>query len=166
MALDDAWAEVRRSASFSRCARYRYSLSRQWTQGSGICVFIGLNPSIADEQADDPTIRRCMGFARDWGYQELTVVNLFAYRTPSPTVLKRCKDPVGPGNRRALRAACQSATMIVAAWGTQGEYLKQSHKLSRIWKRYELFCFSLTKNGHPVHPLYQRRDAHLVRYEF
>jgi len=78
---------VVRSASFSRCGKYRYQLVRQWVDGQGCCVFIGLNPSTADHRNDDPTIRRCMGFARRWGYQKMVMINLFAYRTPHPAEL-------------------------------------------------------------------------------
>lgn len=157
-------AELHRSASFSRCKRYRYSLRRQWMVGQGTCVFIGLNPSVADEQADDPTIRRCMGFACDWGYRQLIVVNLFAYRTPSPAELKACENPVGPGNSRAVRAACRSADLIVAAWGTHGVHRDQAMKMSQRLDTYKLHCFSRTKKGHPVHPLYQPRRARLQEF--
>ena len=157
-------SQPQRSANFSRCGQYRYQLRRRWLDGHGCCVFIGLNPSIADAQADDPTIRRCMGYARDWGYQELVVINLFAYRTPHPTELKRSSDPVGPGNRRHIRAACKSADLIVAAWGTNGVFRNQAQKMSRLWDGSDVFCFSLTKNRQPAHPLYQRRDAKLLRF--
>lgn len=157
-------AELQRSANFSRCKRYRYSLRRRWNSGYGQCVFIGLNPSVADTQADDPTIRRCMNFAHDWGYQELVVVNLFAYRTPQPAELRRATDPVGPNNRRAVRAVCRSANLIVAAWGVHGGFRNQAQLMSDIWRDQELFCFSQTRDGHPVHPLYQRRDAALNVY--
>jgi len=76
--------EIERKASFSHCKRYRYQLLRRWEGGIGRCVIVGLNPSTADAQNDDPTIRRCMGFAQDWGFNELIMVNLFAYRTPHP----------------------------------------------------------------------------------
>lgn len=154
-----------RKASFSRCKTYRYWLSRQFSKGSGHCVFIGLNPSIADVNNDDPTIRRCMGFASDWGYQKLTVVNLFAFRTPSPEELKRALSPEGTRNRGALREACQDADCIVAAWGVHGTFLAQSSRLSRIWTNHRLQCFGVTKNGQPIHPLYQPRNANLHAYK-
>lgn len=150
---------VTRSARFSRCGSYRYELLRSWDEGSGCCVFIGLNPSTADAGVDDPTVRRCMGFARDWGYQQLRLVNLFAYRTPYPRELVRCSDPAGSANRRAIRRACRSADKVVAAWGAHGSLRDQAQKLSDIWADLTLECFGLTQTGHPLHPLYQRRDA-------
>ena len=152
---------VDRRAGFSRCRAYRYWLSRHFAKGSGHCVFIGLNPSTGDADTDDPTIRRCMGFASDWGYQYLTVVNLFAYRTPSPAALKRASNPEGQGNRAALRTACKNADCIVAAWGNHGSYRNQSTRLARLWNNYPLSCFGTTLTGHPIHPLYQPRDARL-----
>ncbi|MFK8078919.1 MAG: DUF1643 domain-containing protein [Granulosicoccus sp.] len=152
---------IRRRAGFSRCKHYRYWLHREFSQGSGHCVFIGLNPSIGDASSDDPTIRRCMGFVSDWGYSQLTVVNLFAFRTPDPTILKSVSAPEGPGNRAALRRACRESDCIVAAWGTHGVYLEQSNKLSRLWSAHALNCFGQTKNRQPVHPLYQPKNAKL-----
>ena len=152
---------IERGASFSRCKSYRYWLSRRFDAGSGHCVFIGLNPSTGDANTDDPTIRRCMGFARDWGYRQLTVVNLFAYRTPSPAVLKCVPSPEGRGNRAALTKACKDADCIVAAWGNHGSYREQSCRLARLWQTYPLRCFGTTQTGQPIHPLYQPRVARL-----
>ncbi|MFK7860675.1 MAG: DUF1643 domain-containing protein [Granulosicoccus sp.] len=155
---------IKRRAGFSRCKSYRYWLYREFEHGSGHCVFIGLNPSTGDASSDDPTIRRCMGFAHDWGYRQLTVVNLFAYRTPSPSMLKCVPVPEGPGNRAALRKACREADNIVAAWGTHGLYLNQAHRLAKLWAPYALNCIGQTKNLQPVHPLYQPKTASLKPY--
>lgn len=155
---------IERRASFSRCQRYRYQLKRRWEGGDGRCVFIGLNPSTADVSADDPTIRRCIGFAQDWGFNELIMVNLFAYRTPHPSILKQYDDPVGAGNRRALRRACDDAQRIVVAWGNHGTHLDQASRFADIWAKYTLYCFGMSKNNQPLHPLYQRREAKLQQY--
>ena len=155
---------VIRAASFSRCGLYRYSLTRRWDSGVGRCVFIGLNPSTADAKVDDPTIRRCMGFTRNWGYNELIMVNLFAYRTPHPELLKKALDPVGPNNRRAVTRSCQSATLVVAAWGAHGTFLDQADRLSTIWSQIPVHCFGTTLSGQPLHPLYQRTDAKLTQF--
>lgn len=155
---------VLRKASFSRCKQYRYSLSRHWNVGQGRCVFIGLNPSTADASADDPTIRRCMGFARDWGYREMIMVNLFAFRTPHPQLLKAATDPEGAQNRRALKRNCISAERIVAAWGNHGTYQNQDSRMAVIWQGLSVHCFGLTKTGQPLHPLYQARTASLIEF--
>ena len=106
-----------------------------------------------------------MGFAGDWGYEHLTVVNLFAFRTPDPGDLKKVIDPEGGSNRSALRRACASADCIVAAWGTHGTHRQQSDRLVNIWNRYTLYCLGQTRDGHPVHPLYQRKDATLQPFQ-
>ncbi|MFK7992786.1 MAG: DUF1643 domain-containing protein [Granulosicoccus sp.] len=155
---------IQRRAGFSRCRLYRYWLYREFAQGSGHCVFIGLNPSTGDANSDDPTIRRCMGFASDWGYRRMTVVNLFGFRTPDPSALKSVSIPEGPGNRAALRKACNEADNIVAAWGAHGTYLSQSRKLASAWAAHTLYCFGQTKNQQPLHPLYLPKTASLKPY--
>ena len=96
----DRWAGIARGAHFSRCGRYRYALRRTFPAGQGTVLFVGLNPSTADAHVDDPTIRRCMGFAAAWGHRELWVANLFALRSPYPDALLGADDPVGPRNDR------------------------------------------------------------------
>lgn len=156
---------VRRRAGFSRCQSYRYWLWREFANGAGHCVFIGLNPSTGDADRDDPTIRRCMGFASDWGYQTMTVVNLFAFRTPEPAELKKAALPEGNSNRASLRRACIRADRIVAAWGTHGNHLNQANRLRKFFSTYELYCFGTTKANQPLHPLYQPKTARLTLYQ-
>lgn len=81
-------------AIFSKCGQYRYFLSRKWKKGKG-CVFVMLNPHKANESLNDPTIIRCIGFARDWGYGGIEVVNLFGYCCKNPIDLQKIEDPVG-----------------------------------------------------------------------
>src|SRR5438045_3510538 len=99
---------LRRAAAISACGRYRWWLRRSWHQGGNgrVLCFIMLNPSTADARTDDPTIRRCMGFARSWGFSTLDVRNLFAWRATEPTELLRTDDPIGGRcGDRALRHA-------------------------------------------------------------
>jgi hypothetical protein len=96
--------DVERAAAFSRDGRYRYALWREWDAAKPCVLFIGLNPSSADDRRDDPTIRRCTGFARRWGFGRLAVGNLFALRTPHPSQLRRVPSPVGPRNDRWLQS--------------------------------------------------------------
>jgi hypothetical protein len=120
-------------------------------------LFIGLNPSTADATKDDPTIRRCLGFARSWGFGQLIVANLFAYRSTDPSVLKSVSDPIGPRNNRWLKTLSDEAALTIAAWGMHGTLhrrgelllpsLKNAHHLGR------------TRDGHPRHPLYLSRKA-------
>jgi hypothetical protein len=110
------------SAIFSPCQNYRYRLGRDVRCGSpnfGSCLFIMLNPSTADAEANDPTIRRCIGFADSWGYARLEVVNLFAWRSTDPLALGRrdLASNIGPDNDEHIRAAIAESICIVGGWG-------------------------------------------------
>src|SRR5258708_39445492 len=102
---------------------YRYTLRRTWDSTLPQILFIGLNPSTADAQRDDPTLRRCIGFARRWGYGQLVVGNLFAFRATRPTELRSCADPIGTDNDSWLQTLAASAGCVVVAWGTHGQYM-------------------------------------------
>ena len=121
---------LRRSANFSRCRQYRYALWRQWGDGEDFMLLIGLNPSTADHRQDDPTIRRCMGFARDWGYSGLCVANLFAYCATYPNDLF-----AAPGQwDRKMTDGCENwldADLVVAAWGNLGHHMDRAHTVAR-----------------------------------
>ncbi len=145
-------------AVLSRCGRYRYRLHRSWLMGEGTVLFIMLNPSTADAELDDPTIRRCIGFARRWGFQELVVANLFAWRATDPRELKRASDPVGPENDEHLIALSGDADAVIAAWGVHGGYKNRNWVVRRLL-RGTVEHLGLTKQGHPRHPLYLRADA-------
>src|SRR5437763_12292606 len=106
-----------RRTVFSACRAYRYALWREAAPGRpGYALVIGLNPSAADETADDPTVRRCRDFARRWGYGALCLANLFAYRATEPAALKAAAAPVGRGNDRWLTRLAAAAGVVVAAW--------------------------------------------------
>lgn len=143
-------------ANVSRCQLYRYSLSRSWNSGSGNVVFIGLNPSTADHKQDDPTIRRCVGFAKDWGYSSMNIVNLFAYRATQPEDMKSAADPIGPKNDYWLRKILKSADLAIACWGNHGSFLSRDKVIFRGFS--ELHCIMQNKSLHPAHPLYLKAD--------
>ena len=150
---------MKKSAVLSPCRRWRYSLTRDradWAvPESGYVMFIGLNPSTADETEDDPTIRRCLRFAADWGYTGLVMANLFAWRATDPADMKAAADPVGPDNDQHLVQLARGARVIVAAWGVHGTHMGRDEvvkALPRIAGR--LHHLRLTKDGHPGHPLY------------
>ena len=128
-------------------------------------VFVGLNPSTADEEADDPTIRRCVGFARDWGFARLDVVNIYAFRATDPRALWAADDPVGPENDRVLAQVVGSADLVVAAWGVQARR-DRVRDLAGILARVPLYALGVAKEGAPRHPLYVRADAQPAPYEF
>jgi hypothetical protein len=143
-------------AQFSPCKAYRYTLWRQWLMGEGYLMVIGLNPSTADLTKDDPTLRRCIGFAMAWGYAGLCMTNLFAYRATDPEVMKAQTDPVGPENDRWLLEVAKSAGCVLAAWGTHGTHLKRDEAvLTAVNAVQPIHCLTLNNGGGtPKHPLY------------
>lgn len=157
---------MRRSAVISDCGRYRYRLSRHWDDASIPAVFIMLNPSTADADLDDPTIRRCMGFARRWRCGGIHVANLFAYRATSPKDMKKAADPIGPENWNYLEALLTSArdfaAPIICAWGANGSHRKQDTEFMRRAAEWgaSLSALRITeKSLAPEHPLYVPYEA-------
>jgi hypothetical protein len=115
-------------------------------------LFIGLNPSIADAEIDDPTLNRCIKFARAWGYGGLVIGNLFAYRATDPKQLKRISDPVGPENDLWVGRLRSEVQLAVAAWGHRGVLQDRAARVSE--RMGELYCLGTTRSGAPRHPLY------------
>lgn len=153
-------------AVFSRCGRYRYRLTRfLGGAGSGRVVFVMLNPSTADGDHDDPTIRRCVGFAKSWGLARLDVVNLFAWRATNPRALAVPADPIGPDNDRELVEAFTSpglASRVICAWGQSTARVVERQPAVIAMIRdcgVEPEAFGLTRAGTPGHPLYTLRTA-------
>ena len=145
-----------RTATISPCGRYRYTLGRRWGDGPLAC-WVMLNPSTADATQDDPTVRRCIGFSKAWGYGGLVVVNLFAFRATDPAeLLARRTLAVGPDNDAAILAAAESSSVVVAAWGVHGTHLGRADAVTSLIRRagYSLRCLGRTKGGLPRHPLY------------
>jgi hypothetical protein len=143
-------------ALISLCRQYRFALWHRWESGPQV-LFIMLNPSTADGLADDPTIRRCIRFARSWGFGTLAVGNLFAYRTTSPGELRASPDPVGSENDRWLAILQKESSLTIAAWGNHGRLLGRSRAVSS--KLPGLHILGLTVLGEPRHPLYVRSDV-------
>jgi hypothetical protein len=142
---------MRTDACFSRCGTYRYALWRRWAAGPQV-LFVMLNPSTADKQRDDPTIRRCIGFAARWGYGAVAVGNLFAFRTPSPDVLRQAAHPVGRANDRWLERLAAESSRLIAAWGNDGAFLGRDAQVRELLG--PLYALALTRLGQPRHPLY------------
>ncbi len=140
-------------AVFSKDGLYRYWLSRPIAPMGKKVTFIGLNPSTADAIHNDPTISRCINFAKQWGASTLIVVNLFAYRSTDPRALKVAPDPVGPENDTWLRNAVTQSDLVVAAWGNGGNLNGRAELVKRMFPT-QLHALRLTKQGMPSHPLY------------
>lgn len=146
------------SAVLSPCGAYRYRLRRLGlATGNRRVVFVMLNPSTADAVVDDPTIRRCIGFARAFDCERLEVVNLYALRSPNPADLRDSTeagiDPVGPDNDRSIREASDGASLIVCAWGAHPMAVARVATVLDVLPR-PLHCLGFTKHRAPRHPLY------------
>lgn len=176
-------------AIFSPCRLYRYELHRRWGSGD-TCLFVMLNPSTADEEQDDPTIRRCLGFAKKWGFGALAIGNAFAWRSTDPDGLRGVTDPVGPDNDEALRRMACAASRIVVGWGANasavdpgraervarlldqapGRALDEVRGLARAAGVEEktarpIWCLGVNGDGSPKHPLYLAAGTPIVPYE-
>lgn len=148
---------VRNTASLSRCHRYRYALWRSWDDTRPQLMFIGLNPSTADARHDDPTLIRCMRFASDWGYGAVCMGNLFAWRATDPGQIRKVDDPVGPRNDHWLRRLAGESTLVVAAWGNDGNYRQRATRVRKMLP--DMRCLKMNRGGEPAHPLYQPATA-------
>lgn len=144
-------------AVISPCQQYRYSLTRQWNADLPTLMFIGLNPSTADATNDDPTLRRCIGFAKSWGYGGVIMANLFAYRATKPTDMKAAPDPIGIDNDQWLLTLANQSQLIVAAWGNHGSFLERSSAVKQLIG--DLHYLSLNGSGEPKHPLYIKANT-------
>ena len=160
VAGEQAVGGVVRNAALSPCGKYRWALSRWWAPGP-TALFIMLNPSTADAERDDPTLRRCIGFARAWGCGSLFVGNLFSYRATDPRELRRCAAPVGSKTDDVLEWMAQQASIIVAGWGGNGSLMGRSGVVLRMFRELErdLHCLGVNRNGTPKHPLYLPGDS-------
>lgn len=135
---------------------YRYTLTRVWDPVLPTVTFVLLNPSTADEVELDPTLRRCVNFARREKFGGMTILNLYAFRTKSPKLMRAAADPVGPENDRALAGA---AGTVIAGWGTNADPVRVAHARTLLPT---LKALKITKDGHPQHPLYVHSDSPLV----
>jgi hypothetical protein len=148
-------------AVFSEDMRYRYELVRHWDLSKPRVAFILLNPSTADEEVNDPTIRRCIGFTKAWGFGGVTIVNIFALRSTDPNALYKDPDPVGPVNDYYMEQT--GHIRIVVAWGNHGLYRGRGDVVLHML-RMPAFAFGLTRAGQPNHPLYLPRSAEVRPY--
>lgn len=148
-------------ANFSECGRYRYSLKRQWADGPRV-LFVMFNPSTADHTEDDPTIGRCISFAKSWGFGSLQVGNLFAYKTPYPVELFRESSPIGDENDQWLADLSKTADLTVAAWGNNGKFMGRGKAVLPSLNNPHFL--KMTKQNEPWHPLYLSRELKPLAY--
>ncbi|CAN5411650.1 hypothetical protein BH10PLA2_BH10PLA2_30310 [soil metagenome] len=114
------------TATFSKCRKYRYTLSRTWDRKLPAACWILLNPSTADERVLDPTLRRCLGFSRDWGFGTMWIANAFAFRSPYPRHVYAADDPIGPRNDAHIRRLAKKAGRVIVGWGVHGALQNRS----------------------------------------
>jgi len=146
----------RGTAIFDPTGRYRYRLDRHWGSEQPQLTLIMLNPSRANAEQDDPTLRRCIKLAQSWGYGGLVVVNLFAYCTAHPCILRQVPDPVGADTDAYLLEAAITADAIGMAWGNGGCFLGRDRNVCQLlWPyRAKWYCLGRNQSGQPRHPLY------------
>ncbi|MDQ3934691.1 MAG: DUF1643 domain-containing protein [Actinomycetota bacterium] len=154
---------IHRAADLSDCGTYRYALWRTWDPLKEAVLFVGLNPSTADAERDDPTIRKCVKFARSWGYGEIVMCNLFAFRATDPRELAKASarhgvDVVGPENEDYLGDQAEQAALVVAAWGNNPAALNRAPLVLPLLGP-DVRCLGTTQDGHPRHPLYVRGET-------
>ena len=152
-----------RKCRLDRSGTYRYVLIERWNEHllRRVVVWICLNPSRASQTFTDPTLRKIIAFSQAWGFTELRIVNLFAYRSPSPAVMWAVRDPIGPKNNRWLRRMVNGADLVIAGWGADDRFQKRATQVLKILgPNVKLRCLRKTKYGYPGHPLWIRLDTH------
>lgn len=175
----DTSMEIRQyGALFSDCRLYRWTLWRHWDAPRGVagappslCAFVGLNPSTADEVQDDPTVRRCIRYAQQWGFSGMYMLNIFGFRATDPGVMRSQDDPVGVDNDHWIRTIVSRCDQTVFCWGNHGLHRERSQAVCRLLgrlrsRRRVMYSFGLTGQGEPKHPLYLRKDAPLIPFPF
>ena len=152
---------------FSADRRYRYVLKHTWEPlfSPKLCTWIGLNPSIADEQQLDPTLRRIRAFSAAWGYNGFIMTNLFGLVSTDPVGLYAVEDPIGPENDRYILEAAQETGKVIAAWGALGGFENRCHAVLELLAGRDVMCLKETKEGYPIHPLYVAADTEPTKYE-
>ena len=147
---------MEKSAVISECGLYRYELRRVWDTNRPWVLFICLNPSTADYEAEDNTSRVCINYAKRWGYGGLVIANLFAYRSTDPSELYKVSDPVGSDNDKYLRKLGGEASETVCAWSDDGGYLDRDLAVLPLLRKPK--CLTMLKSGRPGHPLYKNKE--------
>lgn len=160
---------ITKGATFSPCRTWRYDLWRIWDADRPYLAVIGLNPSTADEERNDPTVTRCQRFARDWGYGGLDMLNLFALRSTDPRELLKAADPIGCGNPDMIYSIAQRAGRVLVAWGDWAGRIERraaaSYLETVVLADLPLYCLGINKSGEPKHPLYVRADTEPFIYK-
>lgn len=152
--------EMHKSAMLSDCGKYRYSLSRIWDNKGPLLAWVCLNPSIADAERDDPTLKQMMHFSQAWGYGGLYVTNLFAYRTTYPKDLTKLSREVavGPLNNEHIGHVLAMTQAVIGGWGASGTRWGRDKEVLSLIKASgrTLLAFETSDARFPLHPLYKK----------
>lgn len=154
---------MKQGATFSLDRVYRYRLFRMWDSTKPFVLFVGLNPSIANVHINDPTVTRCIGFSKSWGFGGLFMGNLFALVSTDPRGLRNCPDPVGLHTNMYLKKMEKQAKLTICAWGIHGHYLDRHSRVLSFLKNPH--CLGVTKDNFPRHPLWTKKDLVPIPYE-
>jgi hypothetical protein len=146
------------SCVFSSNRLYRYVLRHQCDDTKPIAspkriAWIGLNPSTADELSLDRTLAAICRYSRRWGFSEVVMLNLFAFRATDPRDLKRAEDPIGPDNDHHLLTEVRKVQRVIACWGGHGRFLGRDRDVSDLLG-VSFGCLLKNRTGTPHHPLY------------
>jgi len=153
---------MNKGAIISPCGKYRYQLWRIWNDDKPLVMFVCLNPSTADANQDDPTLRRLIRFAYDLRYGGLYLGNLFAYRSKYPSDLRYRPYSVGPENDQHLMIMADICSQVVFAWGNDGALRDRYKEVVPMLPN--ALCFGKTAAGHPKHPLYIAKNTELIPF--
>jgi len=143
-------------AKFSKCRKYRYTLWRTWDKLKPKIMFLGLNPSTADEIKNDPTVTRCINYSKSWGYGGMYMMNIFSFRTTYPVELKKAKDPIGSKNDYWIKKIYKDVDKCIGAWGNDGEFKNRSEDIIKLIP--DIYCLKVNSSGQPAHPLYLKSN--------
>lgn len=163
---------MNRETVFSPCRLFRYTLWREWntllSAGPSYAQFVCLNPSTADENLDDPTVRRCVNFSKAWGFDAFVMTNLFAVRSTDPSILYNPRiSPIGEENDAWLLKIAREAAIVICAWGNHGQHLNRGMQVKSLLtdNGIKLHCLGVTSEGQPKHPLYLSKDSKPIPFQ-
>jgi hypothetical protein len=151
---------------FSPDRNYRYLLIHKWNGlfPERVCMWIGLNPSIADELKLDNTLRRIRAFSAAAGFNSFYMVNLFALVATDPKVMKAHPAPVGPENDQHIERALKKVMTVFVAWGAHGKHFDRDRQVLALLRDRQVCCLALTREGCPKHPLYLKGTLRPIPY--
>jgi len=161
--LERPWRDSSKGAILSPDRLYRWALWRIWDRQRRLLCFVCLNGSTADEEEDDHSLRKFIGFANTLNAGGVLVGNAFGYRTPYPRLLRKAAEPIGAENDKWVRLMSADAGETIVAWGNHGAHLKRSSNMTPLLSE-PVSCFGYTKTGEPKHPLYLSYDEKLIPF--